>query len=176
MTSLLHGKSVTQMREVNTGDGLSGNEQDMLFGLGDTNVVSSVSVEWPSGARSISPVAVLQNTQDIWEPQSVVLRVAGLSMTGSSQVEKVTVEFVGGDPTEYHVSGDLSQGTKRAGASYVIETSDDLVNWTVHPDATALAGTAEPVLVPLTVPNGGNHQWFVRVRDAGLAIRFHRGS
>jgi len=47
--AVIHGQSVWQLREVNTGDGYCANQLDPHFGLGDATNIDLVRIEWPSG-------------------------------------------------------------------------------------------------------------------------------
>ena len=58
-----------QMREVTSGGSfLAANDPRVLFGLGAAETVDSISVRWPSGARSIEHPACGQREIVIHEP------------------------------------------------------------------------------------------------------------
>src|SRR5437016_14677548 len=93
------------MREINTGDGLAGNSQEALFGLGDTNAAASVSIEWPSGIVQVMTNVPALTFLTVIEPAA--LKALAILPNGSFQLL-----LTGG-----------------IGFRYDLETSSDLGSW-----------------------------------------------
>ena len=106
VTAIINGKTVTQLREINTGDGLAGNSQEALFGLGDTNAAASVSIEWPAGTVQVMTNVPAQQFLTVIEPAA--LKALAILPNGSFQ---------------FSLTGGI-------GLHYFLETSSDLGNWT----------------------------------------------
>ena len=138
ITAAIQGKSITQIREVGTGDGLNGNSQEVLFGLGDANALEKISVEWPSGAVSFSPTNTLPliyiddvrrvSRVDIYEPQPLVLNVATVTRDKNSKITNVGVVW-NGDQTAYYYSGKPFRDFTVQRRAYGIEVSNDSIHW-----------------------------------------------
>jgi hypothetical protein len=173
VTAIINGSAVTQIREINTGDGLGGNSQEALFGLGDTNAAVSVSIEWPSGALSSSPARVpgWHGTQDIWEPQPVSLRILGIARS-PNQTNTLTLKLTDGDPTDYYVSGTLSTGLTLLHRAYAIESSQDMVHWTRYGGDSTYFFAWPPDWTDTYEVSMRGGPWFIRGRDIGFVYRF----
>jgi enediyne biosynthesis protein E4 len=86
VTAVIHGQTVTQMREVSSGDGFGGSSPEAIFGLGDARLAANVSVEWPSGHPHAlvldHPASGLSERVSVYEP--VALKVLALNRAGGS--------------------------------------------------------------------------------------------
>jgi hypothetical protein len=175
VAAVINGRSVTQMREICSGDGHNGGVQEVIFGLGDASSVLGVSVEWPSGAVSTSPAsAPLSDVQYIREPQPFGLLVLGVSPGANAQSRLVTVRFRGGDTT-WWFSGIIPGGRKFLSHEYALETSTDLIHWdreaSIGPFGPGPDGVQLDLETGDTCGDCQNH-WFIRAVDLGFVPRF----
>jgi hypothetical protein len=96
-----------QLRQISGGDGENNSDSLMAqFGLGDTTVMDSVRVEWPSGAIQELKSVVANQTLTVTEPPRLVSNPPAI---GSG----FAMSLIGG-----------------VGFSYAIEASTNIVNWT----------------------------------------------
>jgi hypothetical protein len=178
LTATIGGQPVTQLREINTGDGFSGGMVQALFGLGDATNYEKIVVEWPSGAVSTSPPQIMPLVYsngtavrflDIYEPQPIQLNALLVKAAGA-QKPSIQLEFSGGDGTSYFASGKPISNLKYLRHHYGIESSSDLIHWTsaqieVMPGIGGLESIADwPVG---SLPTGAN-RLFLRARDLGF--------
>ena len=121
--SVIGGKTVKQLREINTGDGWSQNPLEVHFGLGDATNVALIRIEWPSGTVQELHNVPAKQFLTVQEPPRIQLILSsGLPLL-------------------------LLQGGR--GIAYDLEQSKDLVSWATTGTlmATNFTGT-----VQFTVP------------------------
>jgi hypothetical protein len=112
------GNTFWQLREINTGDGFSGNPLEAHFGLGNATNVETLSIEWPSGT--------VQQFQNVAARQYLtVTEPARLLATSLNGIPQFTLH--GG-----------------RGFKYDVEVSHDFVSWGLFRtlSITNLDGTA----------------------------------
>lgn len=111
----IRGRSMWQLREINTGSGFSGCPLEAHFGLGDATNIDQVRIEWPSGIVQILTnvvprqfITVTEHQQIQPQPRAPSLGIVSVSTNGIVNLS---------------ATGD-------AGPLYVFEASTNLVNWT----------------------------------------------
>jgi hypothetical protein len=113
------GETFRQLREINTGDGISGNALDAHFGLGDATRAETLQIRWPSGIvqelRNVSANQILTVT----EPTRLELTVSR-----SSELVELSVK-------------------SWEGFVYQIEASSDFKVWTPLGTLTNSSGTLQ---------------------------------
>ena len=115
----IHGKTIWQLREINSGGGICQNSLDAHFGLGDATV-ETMRIEWPSGTvQEFHGVAVKQFLT-ITEPPR--LQALGRLADGSFQLS-----LIGG-----------------LGFAYDLQRSTDLAQWTLW---TTLTNTSRTMTI-----------------------------
>ena len=108
----IRGKTYWQMREISNGDGISGNNLDPSFGLGDAQIIDTVRVEWPSGiVQELRNVAVKQFLT-VTEPRrsTETPRLSGLTRNADGSVQ-------------LNLTGAIGLAAR-------VDFSTNLVNWT----------------------------------------------
>ncbi|MBI4662886.1 MAG: CRTAC1 family protein [Verrucomicrobia bacterium] len=115
----INGRSYWQLREINTGDGWSGNPLEAHFGLGHATNVETLRIEWPSGT--------VQEFQNVAAKQLLtIIEPPRLQITPPQT----------GSPLKLTLRGGI-------GFTYALEASDDLLSWTPVRTNTATAFTLE---------------------------------
>jgi hypothetical protein len=132
LQATIRGKSMWQMREINTGGGFSCGPLEAHFGLGDATNIDQVRIEWPSGTvqtlTNVAPrqfLTVVEHQETQPRPVPPTLRGASFSTNGTVNLS---------------ATGD-------AGLLYVFEASTNLVNWTkvgVRSNATGVVTFTAP--------------------------------
>lgn len=120
LTTVVHGRRMTQMRELNAGHGWA-SQSDLRphFGLGDAKQAERVRIEWPSGqVTELTHVSARQILKVI-EPGGAP------SLKGGQVMGRVEITLTGD-----------------SGKSYLIEVSTDLVHWS---ELMTLTVASEPV-------------------------------
>jgi len=132
------GANVTQLREITGGDGY-GNSQPLEahFGLGDAERIDVLRIEWPSGRTQELRNVAINQIHTITEP---------------GDAPQLTVAKVGAS-----LNFSLTGGP---GASYRIEVSADLRNWSA--------------LTTVTIAAAGGSATFTDPIAAGQPARFYR--
>lgn len=111
----IRGKSMWQVREINTGDGFSGGPLEAHFGLGDATNIDQVRIEWPSGIVQTTNNVAPRQFFTVVEHQDTPIRISSPRFTSvSHSTNGVVTLAVTGDP----------------GLLYVFDASTNLVNWT----------------------------------------------
>ena len=128
--AIVRGQPVAQMREINSGDGFSGNPLEAHFGLGDATNVDWVRIEWPSGiVQTLTNVAPRQFLTVVEHQKAPVpSQPAVTSVTSSNGVVNLT-------------------GTGIPGLIYLLEGSTNLVDWvklSVRSNATGTVSFSDP--------------------------------
>ena len=94
------GKTVWQLREINTGDGWAGVPLEAHFGLGDATNIETLRVEWPSGAVQVLQNVTARQFLTLTEPSRLLI-----SMT--NDLPQLTLEGGRGFHYEIQVSTNL---------------------------------------------------------------------
>lgn len=102
-TTTIAGKRLSQLREINTGDGWARNALEAHFGLGNATNVEMLRIDWPSGT--------VQELRDVPARQSLTVFEPARMLSGHAA----------GTP-QFAVQGGRE-------LRYKIETSDDLRTW-----------------------------------------------
>jgi hypothetical protein len=112
VTAIIQGNSVTQMREIGTGDGFGSSALIAHFGLGDATNIDLARIEWPSGTVQVMTNVPPQQFLTVTEPAA--LKAPAILPDGSFQFS-----LIGG-----------------VGVRYDLETSSDLGSWTAWTSLT----------------------------------------
>lgn len=120
--AIIGGKTVWQLREITSGDGIGSAGLSAHYGLGDATRVESVRVEWPSGAiqelASVAPQQILT----LHEPPGLLAQIVGDTL-------RLTLKGA-------------------AGLEYEIKDSADLTTWSTVAKATITNADGTIVLDP----------------------------
>ncbi len=110
----IRGRSMWQLREINTGDGFSGPPLEAHFGLGDATNVDQVRIEWPSGI-----VQILTNVP----PRQFITVTEHQQISPTPPRPMITSVSPSANGLNMDVNGEH-------GLLYVFEASTNLANWT----------------------------------------------
>lgn len=99
----IRGRSVWQMREINTGNGFCASPLEAHFGLGDATNIDAVRIEWPSG--------IVQELHDVNPRQFLTI----------AEPPRLIASMTNGE-LQFSIKG-------RRSSSYQVDTSADLTIW-----------------------------------------------
>src|SRR5262249_27932860 len=140
--TVIHGKSLSQVREINSGMAFGQGPLEAHFGLGDATNVDTLRIEWPSGT--------VQEFQNISAKQILTI----------TEPSRLFVQVTNSFPTVF-----LNGGRN---LRYAIYTSMDMLSW-YHADSitiTNLNGITPVLWCEICRTNSlpSAPTWFVRAR------------